>query len=324
MTDPGPRRPPVEPEPFGPGSLLWDLGGDRRVNLLLPMPALMQAMHPVIGDALERQPVAITDPWGRRTRSVDSINLWIYGGNDAIVEGRRLIELHRPVRGRGLDARDHPALDPEVWAWVPLSAYPAYLVMCQTFGEPLDAAGQERLYEEIRNLARILGVRERHIPPTVADFWAYYDTMVSACLVDHPFVHRVLDVMRRPPPPPGLSPFGPALRPAWAALAPVLGWFWIWILRGSFPPEVRDILRLSWTARDERWFRLTGLVIRQVARVTPEPLRYAPMPRHARRLARAVAAGRPTAAWHARRLAGWQATIRSRRTASLDRDEPRP
>lgn len=302
-------------EPFGPGSLLWDLAGDHRIHLSLLMPTLMQAMHPVIGDALSRLPVTITDPWGRRARSVDSIHLWIYGGEDAIAEGRRLRELHRPVRGSDLTGREHPALDPQVWSWVALSAYPGLLTLCRVFGEPLSPADTVRLYAEVQNLARVLGVRERDLPPTVSDFWAYYDEMVSAGLVDHPHVHKVLAVCRRPPPPPSLP--GPAAA-LWRALAPLAGLPATWLVHGTFPPEMREILHVSWSAGDERLFLLTGQVIRRLARITPERLRYAAMPLQARRLARAAAAGRP-AEKHRRSLERHKAAIRARQSHSIGR-----
>jgi uncharacterized protein (DUF2236 family) len=285
------RPPQVEPVPFGPGSLLWDLAGDRRSHLVFLMPTLMQTMHPAIGDALARMPVALTDPWGRLTRSVDSIQLWIYGGEESIREGRRLIELHKPVKGRDIDGRDHSALRPDLWAWVPLSGYPAFLTFCRAFGTPLTPDQERVLYDEIRNLARILGVREQHIPPTVEAYWAYYDDMVTNRLVDHPHVHAVLDGAADPQAPPGTPR---VLRPVWRAVAPQLGRRAVWLTYGTFPPEVRDILGIRWTARDERLFRLAGQGIRLAARLTPEFLRYPRMPLLARRLARAEAAGRPT------------------------------
>lgn len=300
-------------EPFAPGSLLWELAGDHRVNLVVLMPSLMQVMHPVIGDALSRIPVTTTDPWGRRARSLDSLRLWVYGGAGALAEGRRLVELHKPVRGRDVDGREFSALNPEVWAWVVLSGYLGFLTQCNVFGEPLGPAGERRLYAEMQNLARILGVRERHIPPTVADFWAYYDTMVATRLVNHPYVHRVLAVTRRPPPPPGLP--GP-LAPAWRALAPALGRPAVWLVYGTFPPAVRSILGVPWSQRDERVFRLVGETVRYLAKISPERLRYARMARLARELARAQAAGKPAAGCR-RRLARCEAGMRGRQSRSL-------
>jgi uncharacterized protein (DUF2236 family) len=303
----------VEPVPFGPGSLLWELAGDRRSVLVFAMPTLMQAMHPVIGDALQRMPVTLTDPWGRLTRSLDSIHLWVYGGDQAVAEGRRLIELHQPVKGRDIDGRGRSALSPEVWAWVVLSSYPAFLAQCRLFGDPLPPAGEETLYAEIKNLARILGVSERVIPATTGEFWAYYHAMVSTRLVDHPYVHAILDAIPVAQLPPGLPP---ALSPLWRAAWPPAGRLLRWTVHGTFPPDVRAILRISWTRRDEHLFRLFGHAVRAVATAMPPTLRYPATPRIARRLARAEAAQRPTAQLR-RRLERRLAVIDSRNTKSL-------
>jgi uncharacterized protein (DUF2236 family) len=283
----------VAPRPFGPGDLLWDLAGEYRASLVFLMPALIQTMHPIIGDALARMPVAVSDPFGRAERSFDSLELWIYGGEAANEERRRLIELHTAVRGRDVDGREYSALKPEVWAWVPLSAYPAFLTLCRVFGEPLSGADIERLYEEVKNLARILGVREQHIPATIEAYWDYYHDMVENRLVNHHHVHDVLRRGRRLPLPPLLpSP----LLPLWMLIRPGLGAASVWLTHGTFPPEMRDILGIEWTARDELMFRTVGQVIRRLASLTPETLRYPKLPRLARAIARAEASGQPTEA----------------------------
>lgn len=276
----------IAPRPFGPGDLLWDLAGEYRSNLTFLMPTLMQPMHPIIGDALTRMPVAIADPFGRRERSVDSIHLWIYGGEAANTERRRLIELHTAVRGRDVDGREYSALKPEVWSWVPLSAYPAFLLQSRVFGTPLDAADTERLYAEVQNLARVIGVREQHIPPTAAAFWIYYDGMVANRLVNHPFVHQVFNGLHELQPPPSLPRM---LLPVWRQIRPTIGRLGLWMTHGTFPPEVREILEIEWTERDERRFLATGQVIRRVFQVLPERARYPKMPRLARRIARSQA-----------------------------------
>src|SRR5690349_1949008 len=61
--DDGPAR--GEPEPFGPGDLLWDGMGDQRLMFLLGGGLIMQVMHPAIGAAVGQQSVYRSDPWGR-------------------------------------------------------------------------------------------------------------------------------------------------------------------------------------------------------------------------------------------------------------------
>ena len=303
----------VAARPFGPGDLLWDLGGDYRSYLVFLTPTLMQTMHPIIGDALARMPVAVNDPYGRFERSTDSIHLWIYGGEKANEERRRLIELHTAVRGRDVDGREYSALKPEVWAWVPLSGYPAFLTLCRVFGEPLPDADAERLYDEFKNLARILGVREQHIPPTTEAYWDYYHDMVDNRLIDHPYVHDVLDKGRQLSPPPVLPR---PLKPLWMLIRPGLGAGATWLTHGTFPPEMRYILGIDWTTRDELMFRAVGQVIRGLSSVTPERLRYPKMPRLARAIARAQESGRSTDALQ-KQLDSHLALVESRNTKFL-------
>src|SRR3954447_13571437 len=112
----------MEPQPLGPGSMLWDGTGDHRMLLVLGGALVMQVMHPQIGAAVGHQSVYRTDPWGRLTRSLTSLQLWVYGGPEAIKEGRRLRELNKPISGVDDQGRRSPALSPEPYAWVFLSA----------------------------------------------------------------------------------------------------------------------------------------------------------------------------------------------------------
>lgn len=303
----------VAPRSFGPGDLLWDLAGEARGNLVFLMPTLMQTMHPAIGDALSRRPVATTDPFGRLERSVDSIHLWVYGGEAAHEERRRLMQLHSAIRGRDADGREHSALKPELWAWIPLSAYPAFLTQCRVFGEPLTGADEQRLYAEVQNLARILGVREQHIPATTEAYWTYWNNMVQNRLVNHPYVHEVLRRGRRLPAPPRLPAI---LVPLWILIRPAIGAPSVWLTRGTFPPEMRAILGIDWSQRDQRRFVVIGQIIRRLMRIMPERWRYPRMPRLARAIARAEASGAPTVALQ-HQLDQHLALIESRNTKVL-------
>lgn len=287
-------------EPFGPGTMLWDLAGDIRFLLVFPAGLLMQAAHPVVGHAVGAYSVALTDPWGRATRSLDSVHLWVYGGEAALAEGKRLRELHRPIRGvipeDGGPGKRYTALQPEPYSWVHGTAFYLLVTGCRLFAKPLRPAEEERLYEEVRRLGRILGVREEWMPRTVAEYWQYFDRMVTTKLVDHPTVREVMALARKPPAPPCFR--GP-LKLVWWPIARLAGPLNNWITTGVFPPALRETMGLRWTAQDERRLRLLGTVVRCIFALLPERLRYFPMPFHARRLARA------------------QARIRARATVSL-------
>ncbi|MFL6022735.1 MAG: oxygenase MpaB family protein, partial [Marmoricola sp.] len=72
------------------------------------------------------------------------------------------------------------------------------------------------------------------------------------------------------------------------------GRFGIWLSIGTFPPEMREILELEWSAKDERRFLAVGRAVRIAFRMLPERARYAKTPYLVRRLEKARAAGRST------------------------------
>src|SRR5690242_20320042 len=76
-----PRR---DPRPFTPGTLRWHMPGDIRGLLSLPAARVLQVAHPPVGAGVEGHSVFRTDPWGRARRSLDSLQLWVYGGDRAV------------------------------------------------------------------------------------------------------------------------------------------------------------------------------------------------------------------------------------------------
>ncbi|MDZ4264647.1 MAG: oxygenase MpaB family protein, partial [Mycobacterium sp.] len=59
---------------------------------------MMQAMHPVIAEITGRYSAAFHgDPGGRAVRSIDSVLRWTYGGTEAVAEGNRVRDMHKPI-----------------------------------------------------------------------------------------------------------------------------------------------------------------------------------------------------------------------------------
>jgi uncharacterized protein (DUF2236 family) len=275
--------PPPGPQPFGPGSVLWDGMGDVRLMFLLGGALVMQVMHPAIGAAVGEHSVYRTDPWGRLTRSLTSLLTWVYGGPDAIEEGLRLREIHRDIKGVDSQGRKYHALSAEPYAWVHLTAFERSVTMARYFGDPLTPAGERLIYDEIVHLGRILRVPERMFPPTVDDYWRYFDDMVENTLENHPTAHDVLRVTRTVGAPPAIPP---ALARAWRPFGLASGRLNHFVTVGTLPAAVRTKLGLTWTATDEhRLRRLAGLIRTTVPRL-PERLRYLPIAYNARRAAR--------------------------------------
>ncbi len=272
-----------EPEPFRPGSILWDTVGLFTSVLAGNCAFVLQVMHPSIGTVVDQRSSFRSDPVGRAIRSFTSVQTWVYGGETAIEEGRRLRRMHASISADDEQGRTHHALSAEPWAWVHLSGFYAAVTAARYFGTgPLEEADEQRTFEEFMRLGRILRVPERMLPATIPDYWAYFDDMVENTLVGHRTAHDVLKMMDRVPP---ATPA--ALRPLLAPVSLTTGRVNRFITIGTLPPTAREKLGLSWSDADDRRLRI---LCRSIARTTsrlPERLRYMPIAYRAREAARA-------------------------------------
>jgi uncharacterized protein (DUF2236 family) len=183
-------------EPFGPGSLLWEMMGDQRFLLVFPGALIMQVMHPAIGSAVGEFSVYRDDPWGRAVRSIDSVMLWVYGGDAALAEGRRLRRLHQPIKGIDNHGAAYQANAAEPFTWVHATGYERLVTFRKLFAVPLSLGEQDRLYDEHLQLGAILRIPAARMPGSRAAYWEYFDTMVRTRLEGHDTAHDVLATMR--------------------------------------------------------------------------------------------------------------------------------
>ncbi|RVU28916.1 DUF2236 domain-containing protein [Streptomyces antnestii] len=273
-----------EPEPPAPGGILWDIAGEARSLLALPAALTLQVAHVAVGAGVDEHSVFRTDPWGRGERSLRSVMLWVYGGDAAAEEGRRLRKLHRTISGTDTRGRSYHALTPAYYSWVHATGFPLYLQAQRCLGSrPFTEAQERGLYAEWLQVGRILGLRDRDMPQTVEEFWPYY-RKVLADEIELTDVVRELVAVDVPVPPPdrGPLPVRLVLRALWPVLKPPLARFRRFLTIGLMPPDARDAIGLPWTPVQERRLRRFGAVTRRVVPLLPERLRYLPMARRAR------------------------------------------
>lgn len=280
-----------DPEPPPPGGILWSIAGDIRMFLMLPPALTMQVAHPAVGAGVDEHSVFRTDPWGRGERSVRSVLLWVYGGEEAAAEGRRLRALHRTIQGTDTRGRRYHALTPANYAWVHATGFPVYQHAQRYLGRPFTEAQERQLYAEWLRVGRVLGLHDRDMPQTLEEFWPYYRKV----LADELELTRVAAELTAtdktvPPPDRGPLPVRLLLRALWPVLLPPLARFRRFVTIGLMPPDAREAIGLPWTAAQERRLRRFGRVVRTVVPLLPERLRYLPAARKAR--ARHRAAGR--------------------------------
>ncbi|MEU0391488.1 oxygenase MpaB family protein [Streptomyces sp. NPDC006208] len=277
-------KPAAEPLPPAPGGVLWSLAGDVRALLMLPAALTMQVAHPAVGAGVDEHSVFRTDPWGRGERSLRSLQLWIYGGDEAAEEGRRLRELHRTIQGADAHGRRYHALSPAYYSWVHATGFPVYRHAARYLVRPLTDAEERQLYAEWLQVGRILGIHDRDMPQTVEEFWPYY-RKVLADELEATVVVRELVAVDQPVPAPDRGPLllRLLLRVLWPALLPPLARFRRFMTIGLMPPDAREAIGLEWSDEQERRLRRLARVVRAVVPVLPERLRYLPLARAARR-----------------------------------------
>ncbi|MFW0785839.1 oxygenase MpaB family protein [Gordonia sp. CPCC 206044] len=247
---------------------------------------VMQVMHPVIGDVVGEYSVFRTDPLGRAIRSIDSVLRWVYGGQEAIEEGKRLRRMHRPLQMRNAEGRHISALNPEAYQWVIATAFPtslssAPLILGREFTEDEEA----EVFRDNRRIAKIVQVPMRGYPETIEEFWPYYEDMVENRLTAHPVALELVAQMQAAPRldcavPAPLVRFANSV--AKVASVPVQKLNYLTTI-GVMDPRVREILGVTWTDSEQRELERIHTAIRFAYRTLPERLTYFPLAYHARR-----------------------------------------
>lgn len=230
-------------------------------------PLLLQVAHPTVDAGV----MAFSDferrPWDRLLRTMDYVSLLVYGGREAAAAGRRLRELHKQFRGSRADGTRFSALEPDAYAWVHATLLDTYVRGHAQFGTALSARDTERLYQEFRGLGRLIGVRERDLPPSWAQFCSYFRRTARTKLQRTESVERVLHMTNHiTAPPTSISALWPAIK------VPVRRMVWLGGI-GLMEPAVRRRLGVAWNPLDEAQFRALGIVFRGLTPVMPEHLR---------------------------------------------------
>ncbi len=276
---------PANVELFGPRDQIWDIAGDQRFSLMFGSAFVLQLMHPAIASAVATQSTFLTDPWGRAMRSLTSVQKWVYGGEEALAEGARLVAMHRSIRGVDNRGRAYDALEPGPWAWVPLTAfYSAGLGFPYFYGRQMTEIEAQRGFEEGLRTCRILRVPERLLPKTIDAYWRYFDDMVANTLERSDVALQFIQVLANAPPPPWLPR---ALRLAWSPIRKAGHSMLYLAIVGLLRPDIRAKLGLTWSDAEERKLRTLGRAMAEVVPRLPERVRFMPIAYRARRAARA-------------------------------------
>lgn len=261
-----------------PTSVTERLAGDARLMGGAGYALMLQVAHPVVGAGVSDFSNFRQDPWGRLIRTLDYVNVTVFGGADAAAAmGARTRAMHKQIKGTLPNGEAYHSLEPGAFAWVHATLAHSILRSQELFVGPVSRWERDTFYADWRRLGRYIGVRERDLPDTYPAFAAYIAQMEAEVLEPTQSVADVLDSLMRPARPDPRIPYG-----AWKALRWPAAQGGRLMTLGMCGPRLRGRLGLEWSPAQERTFRAVAaahraaspLVPRAAKRFGPTYLRY--------------------------------------------------
>jgi uncharacterized protein (DUF2236 family) len=228
---------------------------------------MLQVAHPVVSAGVAEHSNFQQDPWGRLIRTLDYVNVSVFGGDAAAAEmGRRTREMHKRIKGVMPDGTRYHSLEPEPFAWVHATLVHSILKVATRFGRRPTRWERETVYADWRAIGEHIGVRPRDLPETYTEFLEYVRHMERTALEPTESVETVLRTMRQPIAP-GVPYIGDG---TWR----VMRWPAARVLRlntiGLLGPVVRERLGLAWTQGDRLQFETIAAANRAAGPLLPQ------------------------------------------------------
>ncbi len=231
---------------------------------------LLQVAHPVVSAGVAEHSNFQEDPYGRLVRTLDYVNVSVFGGDEAAAEmGRRTREMHKRIKGVMPDGTRYHSLEPGAFAWVHATLVHSILKCTERFGERPTQREKDVVYADWRAIGEHIGVRPRDLPETHPEFADYVRTMERETLRPTESVRTVLRTLASPAAPPvpylGEGTWRVARWPA--ARATDL------LTRGLLGPAVRARLGLPWSQADRLQFETLAAAQRASSPLLPRAAR---------------------------------------------------
>lgn len=215
---------------FAPESPIRRIGNTPLTPFLGGGPAvLLQVAHPLVAAGVVQHSDFRNDLWRRLIRTLGALYLITYGSKEeADRAGEAVQAVHDRVRGettsrlgRFPPGTPYSASDPELQLWVHATLVENSLAAYQRFVRRLAGDEQERYYREMAVVARLFGVPEHVLPPSLPDFHEYFAAQIAGDTITvTPPARAVAEVIVEARLPAPMRVLVPAHRLATAGLLP--------------------------------------------------------------------------------------------------------
>ncbi len=172
---------------FSADSTLRRVHRERVLALAGPRALLMQAAHPLALAGLLAHSTGLEDPYSRLERTAVVMDTIAFGPREEADRATAQVRaMHRRVRGRlHAPAGPYPAGtpyradDPELLMWILFTLVDSALLVYRTYVGPLSLAEQQDYWQDYKVVGRLFGLRDRHMPDTLDDLFAYRREMLD-------------------------------------------------------------------------------------------------------------------------------------------------
>ena len=269
------------PRPLGPESCTWRDFGSYRFQLMLPQAFILQSAHPVIDAAVGKEKKYKHDPWGRARNSIALLWPVVYSRPEkAIAMGLQLRELHRQIKGVDKQGKRYNALDPEAYSWVHITGFDATVRMYEYFGNKPSAEERARMFAEWKQMGALLGIIDRYIPQTEAEYWCHFNHIIEERLEYGEVLKDLLDPWHYAQwPKHPKAKYLPTF--LWKLAMLPASWFFHKLTVATLPANFRERFQLRFSRLDQALFRGFAFLVRTLYPLTPESMRYIPLARRA-------------------------------------------
>jgi len=255
---------------FPPGkSVARRVHGERSVGLLYGQRALLiGALEPLTYTGTMQSTRAGDRPFERLARTAKIQETVLLGTREeADVVLSRVRNLHERVKGELQEAAGsfpagtaYSAFDPELMLWTLAVIADSGRAMYETMVRPLSEEELEGLWQDYAYFGELFGLPRSEVPATYREFKQWFDGKLSAPdlqTTPHGLEMAPLVAFRQPVP------------------APARGNIVLQnhLIKGTLPPQVRDIFGIRWSRTHEATFRAMAASHRRARRFFPRAVR---------------------------------------------------
>ena len=162
---------------------------------------------------------------------------------------------HRQVRSTSSSPVSYNAFDPRLQLWVAACLYRYFVDQHEFLHGPLDETSADAVYRDAKRLGTTLQVHEDMWPADRAAFGAYWKRSLDELYIDPPVREHLRGVAAM-----GFLPL---------PLRALAGRFNLFATTGFLAPEFRAMMRLHWSASQQRRFEWLLAALRLADRLIP-------------------------------------------------------